>query len=516
MYFKLGDYENAIDHFYKAIELTQQFSGGVPEGTLLLNVGNIYYQTGQINKALNLYQQALNAVSSEKDLRLSVHAMLNIGKMYEKLDQNDSARHYFEQSIAQSKKIDNQEPLTMSYNAFGKFLMKSADFDKAEVFLTDALKLAAANQLLNETAKASMNLGSIAFERARLSDARAFYMQSLVLNKQQNYLFQQMENLQGLSRVEEKDNNHVKALEYYKEYLLLNDSLFNIQKQEQITAIEGKLNLQLKEEELQNQALLIEQQNNVLRQGRERMVYLAVVGFLLIIIIVILFSRNRLKQSREKALLEQKQLETEYRLLRSQMNPHFLFNALNSIQAFISENNTMQAELYLSKFARLMRYYLESSSKSAITLLEEVDGLRLNIELERLRMNNAFDFSVDVDANINLEEIEIAPMLAQPFVENAIKHGLRTKKEHGFLELSYFLENNYIRCRIQDNGIGRLASGLRKTNETHESKGIELTRRRLMYLHGKSYKDEMLQVMDLFHENGEPAGTQIEFIFPYN
>lgn len=516
LYFKLGDYENAIDVFNKAIDLSKKYPVGGLEGSLLLNVGNIYWQTGQINKALYLYQQALNSENSAKDQRFVIHAMINIGLMYEKLDQIDSARHYFEQSVAQSKKLDDQKTLTMSYNAYGNFLMKSADFDKAESYLSDALKLAAANQLMNETAKASMNLGSVAFEQGRLSDARSFYMQSLVLNKQQNYLFQQMENLQGLSRVEEKDNNPAKALEYYKEYVLLNDSLFNIQKQEQITAIEGKLNLQLKEEELQNQALLIDQQNNVLRLGRERMIYLAVVGLLLIIIIVILFSRNRLKQSKEKALLEQKQLETEYRLLRSQMNPHFLFNALNSIQAFISENNTMQAELYLSKFARLMRYYLESSSKSTITLMEEVEGLKLNIELERLRMNNAFDFKVDVDENIFIQEIEVAPMLAQPFVENAIKHGLRTKKENGFLELSYSLVKNYIRCRIKDNGIGRIASGLKKTNGTHNSKGIELTRKRLMYLHGKSYKDEMLQVTDLFNENGEPAGTQIDFIFPYN
>jgi len=516
LYFKLGDHEKAIEVFNDAIDLTKKFPGGVLEGSLLLNVGNIYQQTGQTVMALSFYQQALFTTNSSNDQRLAIHALINIGMMQERLSQYDSAKYYFELTIAQSKKLDNPELMTMAFNAYGNFLKKRGDLNLAKKYLKEALELASANQLANETAKASMNLGSIAFLQNNLNEARAYYNQSLILNRQQKYLYQQMENLIGLAQVEEKANNPLKALYFYKSYMQLNDSLFNTQKQEQISAIEGKLNLKLKEEELQNQTLIIERQKNVLRQGRERLINIIVVGFLVILITIILFSRNKLKQAKEKAILEQKQLETEYRLLRSQMNPHFLFNALNSIQSFISENNSMQAETFLSKFARLMRYYLESSSKSAITLLEEIEGLQLNIELERLRMNNSFDFIIEIDENINASDVEIAPMLAQPFVENAIKHGLRTKKDPGLLKLSYKLEKNYIRCSIEDNGIGRQAAAGKPKNGSHDSKGIEITRKRLMHLHGKNYHDQMMKIQDLLDEKGNPAGTLVEFVFPFN
>ncbi|MBZ0243708.1 MAG: histidine kinase, partial [Bacteroidales bacterium] len=207
----------------------------------------------------------------------------------------------------------------------------------------------------------------------------------------------------------------------------------------------------------------------------------------------------------------------EHRLLRAQMNPHFMFNALNSIQAFISENNTMQAEIFLSKFARLMRYYLDSSSKSFVSLDEEIAGLKLNIEMEQLRMNNSFSFDIEVDESIETTEYDVPPMLAQPFIENAIKHGLRTKKEPGLLSVSFALvDQQSMRCIVQDNGIGRAASKVFSGKmPKHESKGIGITQKRLAIIWDSKFQDDFLKISDLENDNGEADGTRVEFIFPY-
>ena len=222
-----------------------------------------------------------------------------------------------------------------------------------------------------------------------------------------------------------------------------------------------------------------------------------------------------MKQTKNKVLAEQKQLETEHRLLRAQMNPHFMFNALNSIQSFISENNTMQAEIYLSRFARLMRYYLDSSSQSFVPFQTEIENVRLNLELEQLRLN--FRFHFEIIEPEDCEDLEIPPMLAQPFIENAVRHGFRQKEENGFLQIVYEREGMNLKCTITDNGIGREAAAKNKThNNKVMSKGISITKGRLQALFPKQNISELLKITDLYAADGKAAGTKVEFRFPYN
>ncbi len=120
-------------------------------------------------------------------------------------------------------------------------------------------------------------------------------------------------------------------------------------------------------------------------------------------------------------------MEVEHELFQLQMNPHFIFNALNSIQSFISENNTFEAEIFLSKFAMLMRYYLDRTSQKLVEFTEELNAIELNLELEKLRLNNKFSYEIIIDDNLETDEISVPPLLLQPFIETAIKHGIRPK-----------------------------------------------------------------------------------------
>jgi len=514
---KLGDSEAAINDYEKAIAQQAKVWRPGQLSSLLLNLGNVYQQTEQYQKAKKLYQQASQEAHKTDNWQVVTRAMLNISIIFDQLMQPDSAYYYIQKASNLPFVQNNPELSTTAANIFGNHLKKVGKLSEAEIFLQKAHQQAIAHKLTQEHAKAAQNLGSLYFKTKRFELARQYLEESLEINQQTGNLDLQITNLFSLSALNEETGNLKAALSYQKQYAVLYDSLFDIKKQEQVSQVEGRLSLKLKEGQLENQRLLIEKKNKELYLQRARIVYVIVIAALLFLLLAILYNRRKIKTSRNQLKLEQEQLETEHRLLRAQMNPHFMFNALNSIQAFISENNAMQAEIFLSKFARLMRYYLDSSSKSFVSLDEEIAGLKLNIELEQLRMNNSFSFKIEVDETIETTEYDVPPMLAQPFIENAIKHGLRTKKEPGFLSVSFALvDQQSMRCIVQDNGIGRAASRIFSSRMSkHESKGIGITQKRLAIIWNSKFQDDFLKISDLENDNQEADGTRVEFIFPY-
>ena len=204
-------------------------------------------------------------------------------------------------------------------------------------------------------------------------------------------------------------------------------------------------------------------------------------------------------------------------MLRSQMNPHFIFNSLNSINSFIGDNNTAEAQLYLTKFARLMRLILENSRKTMVSLEDEVSALRLNLELEQLRFEGNFDFEINISETLDSEDVYLSPMLIQPFVENSIKHGLRKNEQGGLISLNFTPKDGLLFCEIVDNGIGREAAanvGLRK-DASHVSLGTQVTNERLEMLKNDSGKDAGFEIIDLFDDEQKAIGTKVIIRIPY-
>ena len=217
----------------------------------------------------------------------------------------------------------------------------------------------------------------------------------------------------------------------------------------------------------------------------------------LLVLAVLLFNRYKLKQKQVRIELEKKNIDIEQRLLRTQMNPHFIFNSLNSINSFITDNNSDSAQSFLSKFARLMRYILDNSRKSFVPVEDEIATLQLNMELEQLRFDNKFDFEIEVDEDIDPEFTYIPPMLIQPFVENAILHGLAGKKERGLIRVGFSANKELMHCFVEDNGIGREeAMEIKKKSgkATHRSLGMQVTKERLEILNEKTTEEVLFQI----------------------
>ncbi|MEW6469727.1 MAG: two-component regulator propeller domain-containing protein [Bacteroidota bacterium] len=232
---------------------------------------------------------------------------------------------------------------------------------------------------------------------------------------------------------------------------------------------------------------------------------------------VFLAVRLRIRQVEYNERNKVRLANNELKALRSQMNPHFIFNALNSIQHFIMSSDEQGASKYLNKFAKLIRSILNNTEKSSVTLKEEIESLKLYLELEVLRFENKFDYGIHVDPSIDLDFYEVPTLLIQPYVENAIIHGLVPKKDKGKLDIAISLEDNFIVCVIQDNGIGRKRSMEMKEKSMkrgHKSFGMKITRDRLELLNSVRNSSLSVNITDLENENGEPLGTKVEIFIP--
>ncbi|WP_156169138.1 sensor histidine kinase [Kordia jejudonensis] len=244
---------------------------------------------------------------------------------------------------------------------------------------------------------------------------------------------------------------------------------------------------------------------------------------LVLLIVVILYFRRKIHIREKQKNKELQQLEIDKQLvnlrlenLRSQMNPHFIFNALNSIQEYIVLNQQNLASTYLVKFSRLIRIYLEQSQEKEITLDQELKALHLYLELEKVRFEEELTYEVSVAENLALETIKIPSLFIQPYIENAIKHGLHHKIDNRKLTVSFKQQNELLICEITDNGIGREAAQKIKENQTHYYKSFATranTERVELINKDRSQKIEVI-ISDLTDEKQQPTGTRVSIQIP--
>jgi ligand-binding sensor domain-containing protein len=228
---------------------------------------------------------------------------------------------------------------------------------------------------------------------------------------------------------------------------------------------------------------------------------------ILILVIIFLIVRSRILHFKNQHAIEKQILNMERQALRLQMNPHFIFNTLNSIQAFILKNKTKESIAYLSKFSRLVRAILNTSKETLLSLDDEINILNNYLELEQLRFEHRFDFEIKTSPKIDTEFLGIAPMLIQPYVENAVIHGVGPLKERkGEIIIKFDLEKEFIRCSISDNGVGR---SYHQKKDGHKSKGMRLTKERLKILNRQSQGSNTVEVIDLFDNESKAIGTRI-------
>jgi LytS/YehU family sensor histidine kinase len=220
--------------------------------------------------------------------------------------------------------------------------------------------------------------------------------------------------------------------------------------------------------------------------------------------------KKRIEAQRE--ILKEANIVLQQQALSAQMNPHFMFNSLNSVQSYILKNDRVKSSEYLARFSRLMRKVLDNSQESVISLNEELEALNLYIEMELIRFKDSFNYNLIISENIDLNKYEIPPLILQPFVENAILHGLRNKTGDKSLKIEVLQKTDSICILIEDNGIGRAEAQKIKEKKMngYKSHGSKITAKRIDLF--KEFHNDKIQhsIVDLKSEKGEPLGTRVE------
>lgn len=239
--------------------------------------------------------------------------------------------------------------------------------------------------------------------------------------------------------------------------------------------------------------------------------------------IIILIFRVRLFQIKRKQQLEfEGKVEiskSELKALRAQMNPHFVFNSLNSIQHYILNSKGEEAVRYLSKFAKLIRLILQNSEKAVVTINEDLESIILYLELEKMRFENKFNYSITIHPGVNADYDEIPPMLIQPYLENAILHGINPKEGEGKIEIDIQIFNQFIKISIKDDGIGRVKSQSLQSLQPaarHKSLGMKITKDRVRILNSIHHSNLNVNIIDLYDKKNNAIGTQVDLFVPYD
>jgi len=302
------------------------------------------------------------------------------------------------------------------------------------------------------------------------------------------------------------------ALIDYQKYVAANETVFQ-QKEEalnkQISILENQKNIDLLEKDYE-----VEARDEALFSNQVQLQQL-LIGFLSLLLLAALISFYFIMKN-VKARRKANQL-LYLKSLRNQMNPHFIFNALNSVNNFISKNDERAANKFLTDFSKLMRMVLDNSQKDFVSFEEEIQLIELYIKLEHLRFRDKFDFTIEKDPALKSLDIEIPPMLIQPFIENAIWHGLRYKSAKGHLQFSLQQVGQAIHIHIQDDGIGREKSKALKTKnqQKYKSTGLENVQKRIALINEIYGKNYSLKINDLATKSVD-KGTAVELVIPYN
>ena len=507
-------YEKAVEYYLEALKVAEKEKDSINMAYSLNNLGNVYIDLAKLSNSNTNNQKALKYHLRNLEILKKINndidiadSWLNISNIYRGMGEQKKAIEYSLLALRGYTKHQNINGIDLAKINLGAAYLALAKTDNSEKFYKESEKYffdILHNKDSYYKSDALIEMGELCFRQNRLTEALEYLKKGMQLSTKKNALDEMKEGASLLAETYNRMGDYKEAFEYQKIYTNLKDTLLNEKSFKQITEINTKYETEKKERELQIRQLLINQKST--------QVYILIAIAILILIIAILL----IWQLRTKA--DSKTIELQQKLLRSQMNPHFIFNALLSIQNYMFENNPHNAAVYLSKFAGMMRLILENSREEYIPLQNEIKTLEHYLELQQLRYENRFNYTIQMDETIDSDFIAIPPMLAQPFIENAIEHGMAGKKNNGEINIRFRQEGKNIIFEIQDNGVGISYSTQKKqeTKSNHKSLAIVITKERLGLLNKNRRNKIKYEIIDLsILKNVETTGTKVIFSIPF-
>lgn len=501
VFYVKGKNLDALDYFQQAMKEGRPLNNNKLNGRIYNNIANLYGDLKQYDKALDYYRKL---IASSEQANLShdeTVALFNMGTVYTEQNNYEEALNHFEKSLALATKDSNMKMLPFILSNIGIVYNEKRDYSNAFMFFKRAIDCANAAGSETPKAQAFEGLAKVYMVKKDYSKAQKFAKQSLVIAQQLDSPQWLADAWHTLSEVYEAQHKPDKALTAYKNYVEFRDSLLNSDKRAELTRKDIQFGFEKKEalirSENDRQLTLIKAKADQDRIIKNAMMAGTTILILAGLISFLFYKRKRdAEQKKKEAEFKAQVSDTEMKVLRLQMNPHFIFNSLNSICDYISKHDVQSADYYLTKFAKVMRLTLEYSDQKAITLSEDLQALELYLQLEAARLNNKFTYEIKVDEEIDIDNTMVPPMLLQPFVENSIWHGIAEKQGEGKISIEIKKEAEMINCIVEDNGVGR-----KKTNadKGKKSMGMKITKARIDILNKLKRSKAAIELFDL-HE----------------
>ena len=558
-----GNYAKAIGHMEQYVDYYQSVSDSNRIAYGLYEIGVMKFFSGDNAGSLAAYQHVLEIyrhLQSTQEMARILHA---IGHVQRKID-SEAAIESYQEAIVLWKELDDLEGLSMSTEGIGGAYEDLGQYQPAEEWLTQAHEITKLENRPIGIASTAYNLGVLLTKMDRRQEALSYHLQALQIRRTlaskkdialslnrlgELYLDQASthqaqevldeslalaqeiqvlpllkDNYQAMSRLKEAQGDYPRALFYQRQYTNALDSLSGIETNKRLAELETQYQLDKRDQEI----TLLNKENQLQatvakRQALVRQALLAGLMALLVIIWLVYRSmRQRLKHQKSVSLKDKQVQEAktgeelrnlEMKALRAQMNPHFLFNSLNAINTMILKNEQQDASQYLTKFSKLVRQILENSEESRVSLKDELEMLNTYIQLESIRFGDQVDYEIKVADSLDSEAVQLPSMVIQPFVENAIWHGLLKRVEGGQLLIDIEDRQDFISCTITDNGVGRQQNANQEQATKKRSMGINITQQRLKLLAQQTVED-LVKIIDLKDAQNQPVGTQVQVLIP--
>lgn len=487
--------ELAIDYFHKALEISDA-TGNFRSSSFTMNaLGTTHVLQKDYTRAMKYFQLSSQIAKLGNDNRTLAYNYGSMGEIFLTKGEVDSAMYYFQTSRDLLIATGSDEGMGVAEHLLGRVYLEKGDYNKAQEKFEQALVFHKKNNDLRYQSYCNCFLGRIATSQNQFNEALSYLDLAKTQAEQVNSLKNLMEVYTNFAETYKKLNLWEKAYAAIQQSHRYTDSIINEANNRSIQALEIQFDTQKKEQKIELLTTENELKNQRLRAG---IILLAVLVVIIFMILYILQIR------RKQANLIQNDLRQQ--VLRSQMNPHFIFNVLGSIQNFLLSNDNKKAAKYLSQFASLTRATLEYSATDSISLTSEMNMLRDYMELEKMRKPGLFDYTIISDENLESDFIQIPPMMIQPFIENAVKHGFSDIDYPGVLTLKISDKDKWIEFVIEDNGKG---ISIENPATNHRSMAMQIFEKRRKLIQQKHKKEFKFEIKNLKDSDALKSGVRI-------
>lgn len=512
-----GRNTQALSQLYQSLKIFEEVSDEIGIADVHLSLGDICFFQKDYKKALEHHKKSYDLYSRNDYLVAISTVCYKVGLDYYELKDYPMALFYQQKSIDMIEKAD-LSPNSVTYLNIAQIYVFQEKYDKAMTYAQKALNISQASQNKAGISQGHVVLSKLFAKERNYAQAAGHGEKALLIAKEIDHASEISMAAKQLYEVYTLAKQEAKAARMHELYLEAKSYLDNQESKNAL--LEQKLRYEYEQKELisrtENEKKLVTLKSKSERDNLVKNIWLIASAVIVLFISVSAwFLFRNVKQ--KNIITTQKNNLLKQKLLVSQMNPHFIFNSLNAIQNYIFKQDSLKAGNYLTQFSELIRMILDFSRKDYIAVESELKLLHTYLDLQKLRFENKFDYAIDLDKKIDTEFIFIPPMLAQPFIENAIEHGIYHKREKGRLDIRLFYEGDQLIYEIEDNGIG-LEEAMKLKNKlksSYQSLATIITKERMTILGEQHKSAQDIEIIDKKNIAGNESGVKVRFSIPY-